>query len=162
MQADLNALDRTGRRPVVTGRGRPGAFAPGGLYYQDFGSTNRSYGGVSQALSSRGVCGECHYPTTVNGRAGVLPVRQPSRYFAHGWFDHADHLQEKCTTCHAAEKSNEASDLLLPGIATCRTCHAGENTRSAEVPSSCAMCHSYHPRNGGIAAPRRVAVNARR
>jgi predicted CXXCH cytochrome family protein len=162
MEADLTALDRTARRPVVTGRGRPGEFAPGGLYYQDFGASNRSYGSIGRALSPQGVCGECHYPATVNGRAGVLPVRQPSRYFAHGWFDHADHSQEKCTTCHTAEKSNEASDLLLPGIATCRTCHAGENTRSADVPSSCAMCHSYHPRNGVIAAPRRVAANARR
>ena len=42
-----------------------------------------------------------------------------------------------------------AEDLLLPGIKTCRTCHGGENA-AVKVPSSCAMCHSYHT---GAGAP---------
>jgi len=81
-------------------------------------------------------------------------VTQPARYMINGWFDHEAHKQEKCTTCHAADKSNSSSDLLLPSIAQCRDCHQGESDRKAEVPSSCAMCHTYHPREGAAAAPR--------
>jgi hypothetical protein len=146
MRADLAAMDRSARRPIVTGRRRPGEFAQGGIYYQNFGAPVRNYIGVTRALSRDGVCGECHLPTMRNGRADVMPVNLQTRYFAHGAFDHEAHDQEKCTTCHKAPASDASSDLLLPGIATCRTCHMGEDASSAEVPSSCAMCHSYHPR----------------
>ena len=88
------------------------------------------------------------------GKPGVMPVTLVSRYMAHGWFNHKPHAQEKCSTCHAAEKSGSATDLLLPGIATCRTCHLGEGSRKAEVPSSCAMCHTYHPVAGAPRKPR--------
>jgi predicted CXXCH cytochrome family protein len=162
MQADLAAMDRSPRRAVVTGRGRPGAFAPGGLYYQNFGTPDRSYVGINRAMARDGVCGECHFPTTSGGRLGVLPVNQPSRYFAHGRFDHADHRQENCTSCHKADTSKESADLLLPGIAQCRTCHLGENTRTAEVPSGCAMCHSYHSRDIVVEVPPRIALNGGR
>jgi predicted CXXCH cytochrome family protein len=87
-----------------------------------------------------------------------MPVRQQSRFFQHGWFDHEAHKQEKCTSCHEAESSKQSSDLLLPGIAQCRTCHLGESAAKAEVPSSCAMCHTYHPREGAPANPPRIAL----
>ncbi|MEI9927133.1 MAG: cytochrome c3 family protein [Sphingomonas sp.] len=76
------------------------------------------------------------------------------RYLQHGWFDHAAHRTEACASCHDARMSANASDLLLPGIKTCRTCHGGEAS-TAKVPSSCAMCHSYHPAEGAPWAPRR-------
>ena len=83
---------------------------------------------------------------------------QPKRYIEHGWFDHADHSREKCTTCHVADKSSSATDLLLPGIKTCRTCHLGEEAAKPKIASTCAMCHSYHPR--GAAAPVRIGAQA--
>ncbi|OZA92268.1 MAG: hypothetical protein B7X57_08595, partial [Erythrobacter sp. 34-65-8] len=46
--------------------------------------------------------------------------------------------------------SKTSNDLLLPEVAVCRECHLGEDARKAEVPSSCAMCHSYHPKKGSL------------
>ena len=143
MRAALAGADRAPRRPIASGRRRPGEFAPGGLYYGNFAPPQRaSVPLASRMLSVGGVCSECHYP----GGKGVLPVTQPAGYMANGWFDHADHKKEKCATCHAATQSNSASDLLLPDIKTCRTCHLGEDAAKPKVASSCAMCHSYHPR----------------
>ncbi|MXO91852.1 cytochrome c3 family protein [Pontixanthobacter aquaemixtae] len=147
MQADLRAMDRAPRRPIVTGRRRPGEYARGGLYYQNFGRPARSYIGISRALSKDGVCGECHTPTSRNGKADLMPVHLRQSYLLNGWFDHKEHQQEDCTTCHAAEGSKTSRDLLLPEIAICRDCHLGEDAAEAEVPSSCAMCHSYHPKS---------------
>ena len=144
MRADLAAMDRAGRRPITEARRRPGQYAQGGLYHQNFGAPVRSYVGITRALSRDGVCGECHIPTTRNGRADVIPVNLRQSYFVHGRFDHEDHEQEKCTSCHTADTSKSSTDLLLPEIKQCRTCHLGEDAKQAEVPSSCAMCHSYH------------------
>ncbi|MGI8944516.1 MAG: cytochrome c3 family protein [Qipengyuania sp.] len=148
MRADLIAMDRAPRRPITTGRSRPGQFARGGRYYQDFGRPQRNYIGITQALSRNGVCGECHIPTLTKGRPDIVPVELRRSYFVNGRFDHAAHRQEECSTCHKADESNSATDVILPGIETCRTCHLGENARRAEVPSGCAMCHSYHPPSG--------------
>lgn len=167
MRADLAAMDRAGRRPIGQARRRPGEYGEGGLYNQNFGPPVRSYVGITRALSRDGVCGECHIPTVRNGRADVVPVNLRSDYFVHGYFDHEDHEQENCTSCHKADNSNTSTDLLLPGIAQCRTCHLGEDARQAEVPSSCAMCHSYHPKglrpadHPGTAGDR-VALTTRR
>lgn len=157
MQADLMAADRAPRRPVTTGRMRPGEFSEGGLYYGNFSSVSpRSL--RANVMQPEGLCGECHLPAVNGGPLDVMPVRQTSRFFSHGWFDHAAHTQEDCTTCHAAETSSSAADLLLPGVKECRDCHLGEASKTAEVPSSCAMCHSYHPRSGPAAAPPRIAT----
>lgn len=143
MVADLSVA--SGPSPIVTGRKRPGSFAAGGAYYARFDIPRGGAGLASQALSRDGICGECHTPSFAGGRLGVMPVTQVSRFMPHGWFDHKPHRQEKCTTCHAAEKSNSSSDLILPGVAQCRTCHLGEDATKAKVPSGCAMCHGYHP-----------------
>lgn len=143
MVADLSVAG--GRGAIVTGRKRPGEYAAGGAYYARFTRPASGAGLASQALSRDGICGECHTPSFADGRLGVMPVTQVSRFMPHGWFDHKPHRQEKCTSCHAAEKSNSSSDLLLPGISQCRTCHLGEDAMKAKVPSSCAMCHGYHP-----------------
>ncbi len=163
-QADLAAQDRSPRQPVSTGRRRPGPFGPGGLYYGNFGrvlplAINRA------SFADDGLCGECHYPA-LDGSLAVEPVVQRSRFFQHGWFDHDAHgpnamgtrdPQEACATCHAAETSESSSDFLIPDLESCRDCHLGEEAQEAEVPSSCAMCHSYHPPEGVDSAPRRVA-----
>ena len=156
-RAELMALGRASRPPIISGRGRPGQYGSGGLYRADFGGPATGAALLARAMAKQGLCGECHTPAGGAGSLEVMPVTQPSRYFIHGWFDHEEHKQEQCTTCHAADKSDAASDLLLPGIAQCRDCHQGESARTAEVPSGCAMCHSYHPRTGAAAAPPRIA-----
>ena len=168
LRADLAALDRAGRRPITTGRSRPGEFAQGRRYYQDFGRPQRNYIGVNVALSKNGVCGECHLPRTTNGRPDVVPVKFRKAFFLNGKFDHKDHEQEQCSDCHAAETSSSAQELLLPTLKTCRTCHLGEDATQAEVPSSCAMCHGYHlpsgrkPEDHPDFSPRQVAAITRK
>lgn len=152
MRAQLASMNRAPRAPIVSGRRRPGQYATGGIYYQNFGRPAQSLVAINRALSKDGVCGECHYPTTINGRADVIPVQFSERYFVNGWFDHKEHEEEECSTCHKAETSDSATDLLMPGIKICRDCHLGEDAQQAEVPSSCAMCHAYHPREGGMPA----------
>ncbi|MFA6219791.1 MAG: cytochrome c3 family protein [Erythrobacter sp.] len=170
MRADLVAMDRAPRSPIVEARRRPGEFGRGATYYQDFGRPTRSYIGTANALSKDGVCGECHLPTVKDGQQTVMPVFQRSGYFLNARFDHAAHGQEKCTGCHKATASRSARDLLLPGLASCRECHQGETAAKADVPSGCAMCHSYHPPNfrreededGNAAVPDRIARTTRR
>jgi hypothetical protein len=156
-RAELMALGRASRPAIVTGRGRPGAYGAGGLYRAEFGGPATGAALLARAMAKEGLCGECHVPAGADGSLEVMPVTQPARFFMHGWFDHEEHKQEKCTSCHSAEKSKASSDLLLPEIGQCRECHEGESARTAEVPSGCAMCHSYHPRTGAAAAPPRIA-----
>ena len=156
MIADLRAMYRsTGPdRPLELGgmaRRRPGLYAQGQVYHAYFGAAAVRPGSadaaIRQVFSAGGACYDCHIvtPPDTNGLIdwGVVPVRQPSRYLMHGWFDHAAHSTQTCASCHAAGKSRDATDVLVPGIATCRSCHGGESS-AAKVPSSCAMCHSYH------------------
>jgi hypothetical protein len=105
---------------------------------------------VRAVFSRGGACYDCHQvdapgPASIAFR--IRPVAFPTRYIGHGWFDHRAHASQTCSSCHAAVRSNAASDLLIPGIATCRTCHGGERT-SKPVASSCAMCHDYHMGQG--------------
>jgi hypothetical protein len=63
-------------------------------------------------------------------------------WMPHAKFDHGKHDGFTCVSCHAkALTSAEASDILLPGIATCKTCHA-PGPEHAE--SRCFECHTYH------------------
>lgn len=156
-QADLLAADRSPRRPVTTGRRRPGDYAEGGIYYGNFSRVTPSVL-RSSAMSEDGICGECHLPgNPAQGALSVAPVTQRDRFMLHGWFDHAAHTQETCSSCHAAETSGSATDLLLPDLASCQDCHEGEASRTAEVPSTCSMCHSYHPPGSSNLAPPRIA-----
>ncbi|MEG3147936.1 cytochrome c3 family protein [Sphingomonas sp. RT2P30] len=156
MIADLRAMYRsTGPdRPLELGgmaRRRPGQYAQGQVYHAYFGAAairpDSADAAIRQVFSPGGACYDCHVvtPPGTSGSIdwGVVPVRQPARYLMHGWFDHAAHTTQSCASCHAAAKSRNAADVLVPGIETCRSCHGGEGS-AAKVPSSCAMCHSYH------------------
>lgn len=169
MMADLRALFRSTPpdRPLELGgmaRRRPGDFAQNqvGQAYVSAAVTRPTTGdaAVRAVFSPGGACYDCHVvtPPGVDGKTdwAVTPVHQPIRYMMHGWFDHAAHRTEKCATCHNAGQSTKASDLILPGIKTCRNCHAGEAAAGAKLPSSCAMCHSYH---GATEAPWRPSRN---
>ena len=144
MVADLRASDH-GAVPIVSSRRRPGDYASGGTYFANFAVPAAGLSSVERALSRGGVCGECHTALAGGVKPGVVPVTQVSRFMAGGWFDHRPHAQQKCSSCHAAERSSTSADLLLPDIKQCRTCHLGEGISTAKVPSGCAMCHTYHP-----------------
>jgi len=162
--ADIRAFYRAGgpyrvrTQQVMEGRKRPGDYARSQPYYAYFGSVNysRADSAIRSVFSKGGACYDCH--TVIAPPAGsdnwqVQKVYQTSRYMMKGWFDHAAHDTETCSSCHAAKQSGSASELLLPGIKTCRTCHGGEAS-NADVPSSCAMCHSFHADEGAPWVPK--------
>lgn len=144
------------RRPVAPARQRPGQFGQAGRYYADFGRPVNAYISLAQGLQKGGVCTECHLPTQTNGRADLVPVNLPDRFLMHGYFSHEAHKKEECTDCHAADKSKNAKDLLIPELKSCRDCHLGESALKTKkiVPSSCAMCHAYHVPSGQWASDR--------
>ncbi|MDX3909035.1 MAG: cytochrome c3 family protein [Sphingobium sp.] len=163
--ADLRAFYRsTGpARPIALGstaRRLPGDYAAakvGASYLRAAAARPGNAEAAIRAVFSRGgACYDCHViaPPGAGGKANwqITPVHQPMRYMANGWFDHAAHKIESCESCHAAPKSSKASDLLLPGISSCRDCHGGEQAK-ADVPSGCALCHSYHVGDGAPWVP---------
>ena len=153
--ADLTAYYRSTppTRPISLGgmaRRRPGEFAAGqtyNIYFREVAvRPSRADDAVRAVFSRGGACADCHTifaPAAGNRNWRVLPVNQTERYYSHGWFDHAPHDDETCASCHAAKTSNNANQLLIPGLANCRECHGGEGS-NADVASPCASCHEYH------------------
>ena len=140
----------------IYARRRPGDYAAVETA-QDFTAGRsqlaRQSGQAVRAVFARdGACNDCHIITPVPSNGAPVtfqPVLQPSRYMKKGWFDHDAHKDETCLSCHKAEASNRATDLLLPGIETCRNCHVGENGDKLKpvnkpIASGCALCHDYH------------------
>jgi hypothetical protein len=84
--------------------------------------------------------------TTLASLSAALPSVAPSnitqKYFPHAKFDHAQHQLVTCESCHAAARtSQQSSDILVPGIATCRQCH---NQAPQAAEARCFECHTYH------------------
>jgi hypothetical protein len=72
----------------------------------------------------------------------VAPANITLQWMPHAKFDHGAHTGFTCVSCHQkALTSTEASDVLLPGIATCQTCHA---PGPDHAESRCFECHTYH------------------
>lgn len=163
--ADLRAFYRgtAPAAPLALGgmaRRRPGDYAMTEVA-QDYQLGRRIYAGSAEAairavFSQGGACYDCHVVSP--GPSSAVPFKvqkvfQPDRYMLKGWFDHNAHSSETCVSCHKAETSKAAKDLLLPDLASCRTCHVGESGStlkkvSKPVESSCAMCHDYHIDDG--------------
>ncbi len=114
---------------------------------------------VSQ-FNTRG-CVTCHVVedngnANVEQRFDVRPVRLQSDYFPASNFPHDKHLtqggavgDEACATCHASPMSNDATDVLIPGIGKCAECH-GDPTVPNKVVLECGSCHSYHPHASAV------------
>ncbi|QGN54682.1 cytochrome c3 family protein [Novosphingobium sp. Gsoil 351] len=137
---------------------------------------------INMLFNKGGACFDCHNITR-NGSAAtagynVQNVVQTQRYYHKGWFTHAKHTKFDCVDCHVkAKTSNDATDLLVPGLdgeGGCRTCHVGgtgaklasSHVKQA-VDSSCAMCHDYHldekaPWLTRLPASRRASYDRRR
>ena len=97
-----------------------------------------------EQLLWRKTCKQCH--TLVSDENAAWPKIAPSnitaRYLPHANFNHSQHGLVDCASCHAtALTSQQSSDVLLPGIATCRACHHA-GPEAAE--SRCFECHTYH------------------
>lgn len=173
--ADLQAYYRstTPERPInLSGmaRRRPGDYAASATA-NDYAAGARAWSGrgddaVRAVFSRGGACFDCHVVTPNVSGWQVRKVFQPARYFEKGWFDHDAHQTEKCGSCHKAETSSRASDLLIPDLASCRACHVGGNGAHLKpvarpVKSSCAMCHDYHADPGAPWLVRERAARAK-
>jgi len=109
---------------------------------------------VARDLFERRVCVDCHAVERRgegdDARWEVDSVEIPARWMPAARFDHAKHGTEltPCTTCHAAESSERATDVLMPRIDTCRDCHASPHAayvdHGARLASECTMCHVFH------------------
>jgi predicted CXXCH cytochrome family protein len=108
----------------------------------------------AEQLLWRKTCLQCHALSVarnapapaVASPAISLPVIAPANttalWMPHAKFDHQSHEGFACISCHEkALTSTLASDVLLPGIATCQTCHA---PGPDHAESRCFECHSYH------------------
>ncbi len=102
----------------------------------------------------RTACAECHEIDLRSSPPRVAPTAIPHDWLPHARFTHAAHRENlKCADCHAgAAESRKATDVLLPGIATCRPCHGGDGPLPRDVArratnNGCVNCHGYHPKN---------------
>ena len=108
----------------------------------------------AEQLLWRKTCKQCHaltFPPTgialyphggvLQGAALIEEAKTPTRWMPHAKFSHATHQMLTCTSCHAATKSRETSDVLMPSIAVCQSCH-NQSANGAE--SGCFLCHTYH------------------
>lgn len=97
-----------------------------------------------EELLWRKTCKQCH--AILPGDGANLPKIAPSnitaRYLPHANFDHSQHGLVDCASCHAAAlTSQQSSDVLVPGIATCGACH---HSGAEAAESRCFECHTYH------------------
>ncbi len=100
-----------------------------------------------------GVCQDCHEVRIDHApgslEIGIAPVHLSGRFYQRSLFPHPSHKGVRCSTCHAAGASDQAGDLLLPGIATCRQCHGNPGWAArhpdARASDACATCHWFHP-----------------
>jgi hypothetical protein len=85
-------------------------------------------------------CLKCHELDA--SRSRMAPVRIAEPVMARSRFNHAPHVTEtNCNTCHASTRTSKyATDVNVPGVATCQTCH-----KPSQVRATCATCHVYHP-----------------
>jgi hypothetical protein len=81
----------------------------------------------------------------------LAPTQQPVRWLPHAVFSHEAHQAVACAECHTrATGSQNASEILLPSIATCQRCHDGEShpqgpaLANGHAESGCFLCHEYH------------------
>ncbi len=101
---------------------------------------------VTESLFTGRACTTCHKvtaPRDPNDTWHIAPVRVSGVWYADAKFTHAKHTTVKCDDCHAARKSETASDLLIPGITNCRACHGGAYAKD-KVATTCISCHDYH------------------
>ncbi len=107
---------------------------------------------IAGDIFERTACATCHQIS--RGESAempwqVLPVRLTHEFFPKANFSHADHDTDAstCVSCHSAESSDSASDILIPDLESCKDCHGSGVARrnnADQTVSTCIMCHSFH------------------
>ncbi len=110
---------------------------------------------VARDLFARRACSVCHEVRQTPDAVvpwEVTPVHLAQAWFPAASFDHSRHgtTLTACTRCHAAQRSTQADDVLMPGIESCQRCHAGSaSSTSGKVASGCPACHVFHDSRRG-------------
>ena len=105
---------------------------------------------VSMLEKPKGVCLTCHevkpQPREQGGPAqwDIAPIVFTQHWLPKSEFSHAQHKNADCADCHAATKSQDSSDILIPDIETCKSCHTGLHPDKNKVVSTCDSCHGFH------------------
>jgi predicted CXXCH cytochrome family protein len=125
---------------------------------------------IDSQFNVRG-CHGCHRivdtrAEDIKDRYQVLAVKLGNAFYPHAKFNHKSHLiqgrltgDDACQSCHAAQKSTDATQVLMPGIERCVSCHSDVTRETAPtmlesakagtprmtVPLGCVGCHDYHP-----------------
>ncbi|MGB0504680.1 MAG: cytochrome c3 family protein [Pikeienuella sp.] len=85
------------------------------------------------------------------------PALIQTRWMPGADFSHKSHEKSQCTDCHSSAKSEKASDVNMPAIATCRECHGatgtGEKAPKVSATVECLACHEFHIDGNGPASP---------
>ncbi len=126
---------------------------------------------VNRLFSEDGACHKCHTIIPGDAETGrdpdVAAVYLTNRFLPKAYFPHDKHVvgDLDCGTCHAAETSNKATDVLLPSISVCRDCH-GDSHDNGLIESTCLTCHGYHDEDDAplmtpATAQKRVTQNQR-
>ncbi|WP_411818341.1 cytochrome c3 family protein [Hyphococcus sp. DH-69] len=102
---------------------------------------------IARIFSEDGLCQKCHDNRDPGQSANIeiQPVHLMTDYLPKARFSHKSHETGnlECVTCHRAEQSSTADDVLMPSITTCRTCH-DDRARQSTIESDCLTCHIYH------------------
>ena len=64
----------------------------------------------------------------------------------------------QCASCHEAEASPVATDVLIPDIESCQSCHGGEDAND-RLQSRCISCHEFHLEHGQPMGAQNAAQN---
>ena len=109
-------------------------------------STPNEHLAIAARLLWGKTCKECHQLSFAEGAA--LPTVAPSQitrvWLPKAKFNHESHRSFTCESCHEAAKSQQTSEVLVPGIATCQSCHNGNPEKAAKTENRCFECHDYH------------------
>ena len=146
-------------------RARPGEKEPNRSNLANLSGNPRAQAAFATVeLFENTACAVCHEVKAKPGLGNTKTsgARMPQYEIAelnpaHPWmpmakFDHKAHEFESCDSCHKANKSEKASDVLMPAIEGCQTCHAGSKPVLNKVQSNCGVCHEYHIHNKEVAA----------
>ena len=117
--------------------------------------TARGAGPYRRAFSPGGTCYDCHSISWDGDTVRMAPVSLTRRYLPKGGFDHSvpEHGGPgtskgggfECADCHAATRSGQTSDVLIPDIAKCATCHGKDRSQiAAASDANCTTCHAFH------------------
>lgn len=106
-------------------------------------------------------CGTCHQVEETPGlpleaRWQIVPVRISDNWFPSASFNHVAHMSvpgissdsTSCLSCHRADTSHEAKDVLMPEKEVCLPCHGIDAGRNA---NACISCHVFHTDTGSPA-----------